>query len=287
MRPIIAATFFLLLLGCDSAPPPAPIVVYAIGDDESTLAARLAEFTKDTDIGVTLMFSKSSRNADLVIDNSGSPPADVLITNNIADIWRAGEEGGLRKIQTTSIENVAEGLRDPDGLWVAFDVRYAVIRGSSVVASSTPAGFLDLAGPEFADQLCMSSSRLPVNRSLIAMLIDELGVRPAERSVRGWLRNLARPTFDTEADLREAIEAGACPYAIVSVASGSKSNYADIDGIGIARHARFPDSANALVDWLLQKKSLQEFDAPNGRNVGIAGWRNEEALLLVERVGYH
>lgn len=287
MRSVSASVIVAIVLsGCESAPPPAPIVVYAIGDDQEALEARLAEFTDDTEIAVTLMFSKSSKNADLVIDNSGSPPADVLITNNVADIWRAGDEGALRKIRTESIRSVAKNLRDPDDLWVAFDIRYVTINVAADQTDAVVGSYADLARPEYAGQLCLSSSRLAVNRSLIAMLIDDVGVKSAERFVRGWMRNLARPSFDTESELRSAIKSGSCPYAISSTTLRSENGYIDIDGVGVARHARNPASANALIDWLLRDESLRDFTASNGKNIGVAGWRDEEARLLAERAGY-
>jgi hypothetical protein len=42
-----------------------------------------------------------------------------------------------------------------------------------------------------------TGSSLSKNRSLIAMMIQDLGVRPAERIVRGWVRNLAVSPFST------------------------------------------------------------------------------------------
>ena len=98
---MIRATFLLgfaifAFAACDSGPLQAPVVVYAVGNDEATLTEQFAEFTDDTRIPVTLMFSKSSKNADLVINNNGSPPADVLISNNVADNWPARTCGAAR-----------------------------------------------------------------------------------------------------------------------------------------------------------------------------------------------
>ena len=98
---MIRATFLLgfaifAFAACDRGPLQAPVVVYAVGNDEAELTEQFAEFTDDTRIPVTLMFSKSSKNADLVINNNGSPPADVLISNNVADNWPARTCGAAR-----------------------------------------------------------------------------------------------------------------------------------------------------------------------------------------------
>ena len=105
---------------------------------------------------------------------------------------------------------------------------------------------------------------LHVNRSLIAMLINDRGVKPAERLVRAWIRNLAAPPFSSEDELVGAIRNGTCAYGILSLFRPiddliyfvPEQHYMDIDGIGVARHARQAESAQRLVTWLVQRSSL-------------------------------
>ena len=162
------------------------------------------------------------------------------------------------------------------------------------------------------------------------MLIDELGVRPAEILVREWVRNLAVPPLGSEADLLDAIEAGTCGIGIVSsqawAAQGLDADdrgivgltpdraFASIEGIAVVRHAHHPEAANRLVAWLLadaqqSRHSEATFMLPIdtlpemaptfnddwralnrwriiNREVSVAGWRDEEAILLAERARY-
>jgi iron(III) transport system substrate-binding protein len=292
---LTAACISLFLASCDSGPPPQPIVVYAVANDEAVLAEQLAEFTDDTRIPVTLVFSKSSKNADLVIDNSGSPAADVLITNNVADIWRAADEGALRPIDADTFGRADPLLRDADGFWTAVAVRWNVI-GALKEGTTRPllASYDQLASVDMRGRVCLSSSALHVNRSLVAMLINDRGAKQAERLVRAWIRNLAAPPFSSEDELVGAIRNGTCDYGILSsypdvddlVYFVPEQHYMDIDGIGVARHARQADSAQRLVKWLVEKKQpriVSEFEISP---VSIAGWRDEDARLLAERAGY-
>jgi len=291
---ILAALAVSILLACESRTSIPPVVVYANAEDESLLLTWFAEFTDETGIPVTVKYGDSSANTDAVIANTGSPPADVLLTSNVADIWRAADEGALRPIQSAHLSSIPEYLRDPDGQWAALEVRYAAIDVAPGLAVTSPGNYADLADPKLHGQICLSSSALAVNRSLIAMLIQDLGVRPAERIVRGWQRNLAFSPFPTEAELQVAIASGSCNYGILSMSPeiqfGKKAEdrqyYVDIDGIGVARHAQNPESAHVLVDWMLKKKAIKDLAWSNGKNVGIAGWRDEEARLLAERAGY-
>lgn len=293
--PLTAACLSLLLISCDSGPPPAPLVVYAIGNDEAMLSQRLAEFTNDSGIPITLVFSKSSNNADLVINNSGSPPADVLMTNNVADIWRAADEGALRPLSTETIEYSDPLLMDPDGFWTAVAMRWNAI-GALKEETTRPlvASYDLLASEELRGRVCLSSSALHANRSLIAMLINDRGEKDAERLVRAWIRNLATAPFSSEDQLIEAIRDGTCDYGILSwypyiddlIYFVPEQHYMHIDGIGVARHARQPESAQKLVEWLVREKQPRITRDRELRPVNIAGWRDEQATLLAERAGY-
>ena len=290
----IALCSALLLLSCDSGPAPAPIVVYAVGDNEEGFTANLAEFTDDTRIGVTLVFSKSSKNVDLVINNSGSPTADVLMTNNVADIWRAGDEGALRPIQSAAFDAADPLLNDQEGLWAAIDVRFHAIATRSEAIEPIVASYDQLASPELHGRICLSSSKLHVNRSLLAMFIGDRGLKETERLVRGWKRNLAASPFPNEEELLDALRSGTCDYAIVGLRAVNDEfvhftpdpSYIDIDAIGVARHARNPGGAQRLVEWFLVNRPVRIEGRDDRQNVGNAGWRDEDARLLAERAGY-
>ncbi len=296
MKPlgVIAVIAMLAITACDSTPRPEAVIVYATAADETALVTWFAEFTDETGIPVTVVFGESSTNSAKVIGNRGVPPADVLLTSSVTDVWRAADEGALRPLQAAAMEAVPEVLKDADGLWAALDVRYAVIGVSPHVQVGRVSDLDGLAQARLNGQLCLSSSALPVNRTLIAMLIEDLGVKPAERMVRAWVRNLALAPFQTETELVAALQSGACGYGIFS--SSIKTDgvrrispeplYIDIDGVGVARHARQPESAHALVNWMLVKKSLREPVSSNGKNIGLAGWRDEDAVLLAERAAY-
>ncbi len=228
----------------------------------------------------------------------------------MAGISRAADTGALRPIGDENINQAApDFLRDPDGYWVAAGVRLAaIVYDVRSVARSDIAGYASLAEPLFADRLCLTSSSLAPNRALLGMLIEELGTRPAEIVVRGWVHNLALPVFPTQQALLEAVGSGSCKVGIVSVPLDSGDNeasvvgtlryvtptpaYVDIEGIGIARHATHPELAAQFIEWLLTDASaaprLGDSDLSKlaKRNVGLAGRRAEEAAQLAERAAY-
>lgn len=286
---VIAA---LTIAACDPGPRPEPVVVYAHGDETSGLTERLADFSDDSGIPVTVKYGDSVAITNDVIANQGSPPADVLLTASVGDIWRAADQGALRPIQSAALDGVPEFSKDPDGYWVVLDTYLAAIgRAKNII--SGPGGYAGLANPKLKGQVCLSSSSNPINRAVIADLISERGAKEAETVVRGWVRNLALPPFQTEEKLIAALQSGACGFGIFSSTyetdgierSGPRSPSYNIEGLGVARHARYPESAQLLVGWLIKQKTSPMHDH-TGRNIGIVGLLDEDVRLLAERAGY-
>lgn len=306
----------------------APVVVFAAFEDENYLPGLLDGFTNATGVPVIVRNGLPMAIVDDLIANTIQPPADLLWAPSIVGVWRAADEGALRPLQSASvISKVAPWLRDPDGYWVSLSYQKAVIvYDPSKFAAADMAGFAELADPGFRDQLCLSASSRPINLAVIAMLLDALSMRPTEIAVRGWVANLARPVFADDGTLLQALEAGSCGVGIVSSAAllrehrdGSGAGlavfvpdgtYAEVEAVGIGRHARNPAGALALLDWLLLPATQSrhaaahdaypanisvaledERDAASAadvmqKNVAVAAWQRAEALKLAERARY-
>lgn len=290
----------VVLFGCEREPPedasaPAaspPVVVYAYGDSTTGLEEKLAGFTGATGTPIQVVYGDSAELTDDVIADRGSPKADVLLTSNVADIWRAADEGALRPIRSPALADVPGEGRDPDDLWVAFESYSAVIGTAERVAAQVTS-YTGLARPDIGGEVCLSSSRLPINRAVIARLIEENGVKRAERIVRAWVRNQKLPPFQTEVELVAALGDGTCGYGMFSSdieAPGVRiaeplPGYFNVRALGIARHARNPDGAQAFADWVIVNIPLDIADQ-GGKSAGHMGWLDEDAGLLAERAGY-
>jgi iron(III) transport system substrate-binding protein len=296
MRFIGVTLVFLLMAGCSETSPPAgpALIVYASEDDPANLLPMFTQFTAATGIPIDAQWGDSGSNANAVIAKQGAS-ADVLISSAIADIVRAADKGALRPISSESLAGVRRELKDPDSLWVSLSLRSTVIAFSPDSDELISDDYEELGLASNLGRLCLSSIKNSVNQSLIAWLIDEHGLKPAERVVRGWVRNLALPPFATEKELLAALLSGACQKGILSApansvglrVSASAPEYFEVTAMGVGRHAHNPDRAQRLIDWLIVNKALEEFAGPSGKNVDIAGRRNEEALLLAERVRFN
>ena len=291
------------------------VVVYAAYSDREYLPALFEGYTKETGVAVIVRYGNTPGIVDDVIDRRVSPGADLLLVPSVAEIWRAAEEGALRPIYSAFVhDSVPTWLRDPDEFWVALSYRTAVlVYNPDVVGVDRLSTYETLAESQFRGHVCLSSSSLPINRTVIATLIDEFGIRNAELAVRGWVANLAVPAFDSEAELLRAFQSDDCSIGIVSSQAAALANqniedsrieiftpavnYSEIEGIGIARHAGNPNGALALLEWLLSKKiqtqhashtmAYAAISASTGmKNVSLVARHSEEAQKLAERARY-
>ena len=281
-----------LLFGCSTPePPPEPLVVLAAVEDGERLEAMLDEFTLATGIPLVIRPGTATEHVDAMIAKTGDP-ADVLIADDVVEIWRAADRGVLRPIASAAMGEHHASLRDPDALWFVNEIRpLAVARGGE--AAPWLVSFEELGGPSFAGRLCLSSPTLVNNRVLLANLIERNGEREAERLVRRWVRNLAQPPYADEASLRAAIRSGDCDYGIVSNPHTVFGNWDKTPphaygatALGVGRHAASPEAAQALADWVLRNASVRIPSYADLPHAGIAGWRDEEVRLLAERAGY-
>jgi len=288
----IAVLAALVLVACSPEPSPKPVVVFAAGEPGGWLAETLDAYPEATGVPLDLRWGNSAEHTDAVIASEGVP-ADVLITDNAADAWRAAEHGALRPIASDAFATQADYLRDADRYWVALASHsWAVLYDLDGPRPSF--GPDHLGSPELAGKLCLVSSRVPGYRALLAHLVAEHGATYAERLVRRWVRNLAQAPFDSEDELAAAIRDGACKFGVFEVRAEGRGvrppllepRYVDVSAIGVARHASNPDGGQALVDWLLRNREVPVYEAPEHRSASLTGWHAEDARLLAERVGY-
>lgn len=315
----VLAASLLLMFACtpetDRDTPADPVVVYAAYEDRSYLPALFDGYTKQTGVIVIVRHGDAEAIVDDVIANNISPPADVLITPGVGGVWRAAEAGGLRPMQSElAAEHVAPWLRDPDAYWTAWNYARAVLAYSPESIDVTElADFAALAEPRFKGRLCLASWTDSISYAVIATLIDELGVRETELAVRGWVANLAAPVFDTELQLLESIASGKCAVGLVSgrnhslaAASNADISYrlyepatvvVDVEAMGITRHARNPDGARRLIEWLLIDEVQAQHAAAvfaeaarqqprDVKNVSRVALYREDARRLAQRARY-
>ena len=260
------------------------VVVYSTVED-SIIKRVLDAYAAETDVNVYVVTGEFQELLDKVHKRGPDPVADLFVSDNAADLWSASEQDVFRPTRSEIINNRVPGqLRDPEHLWTSLAVRARTIVYNTELLSATEiesvTDYTSLTTESWRDRLCMSSSGVPGNASLIAMLINDNGVGETEVIVRGWRANFALPVFDNDARLLQAIATGQCAIGIADsseVAAFLRANenasvaqrwfpesgvlHINASGAGVTRHAQNPGGAAALLEWLTSESANGLFAA--------------------------
>jgi len=162
------------------------------------------------------------------------------------------------------------------------------------------------------------------------MMIARHGEEQTEAIVRGWVDNLATQPFSNDTRTMQAIEAGQCDVAIVNTYyfgrlqkkqpdlplalfwpnQGKGGVHVNISGAGVTRHAKHPEAAVKLLEWLASPEAQAMFAGLNmeypvnpkvavdplvatwgtfesdQQNLATAGELQAAAVMLMDRAGY-
>ena len=291
-----------------------------------------SKFEKKTGIKVDYLTGKSPALLERIKAEGSSTKADIFMTVDAGNLWAAAKAGLLAPHNSKELEkNIPAYLRDPGKLWFGISVRArTIVYNSKKVKPSELSTYESLADKAWNKRLCLRTSKKVYNQSLVAMLIDLLGEEKTEQIVRGWVKNLAVPVFSNDTRLMEGIIAGQCDLGIVNSYyfgrmqrdnrheslrlywpnQNSFGVHINISGAGLTKHAKHPENAKKLLDWLSTTEAQQQFAGLNleypanplvepdplvkawgafkhsQKNIAQAGFLQANAIKLMDRVGY-
>jgi iron(III) transport system substrate-binding protein len=307
------------------------VVVYS-ARTEHLIKPLFDRYTAETGVPVKYITDKAGPLLQRLRAEGKRTPADLLITVDAGNLWHAAESGVLAEIDSAVLTaNVPANLRDPGGRWFGLSERARTIVYSTERVQPTDLGsYEDLAEPKWKDRLCLRTSKKVYNQSLVATLIARHGETEAERIVRGWVDNLAAAPFSNDTKAMQAVAAGQCDVTIVNTYyfgrlqkqqpgiklglfwanQDSSGTHINVSGAGVTRHAKHPEAARNLLEWLSSEAAQGEFAARNMEfpvnpkvaadatvtawgdfkadelNVNEAGRLQSAAIRLMDRAGY-
>lgn len=309
------------------------VVVYS-ARNEQLIKPLFDAYEKETGVKVRFLTDKEGPLMARLKAEGVNTPADILLTVDAGNLWQAAEAGLLRPFESSAIEEgIPAHLRDPDNQWTGLSVRArTLVYNTSKVDPSQLSTYAALADDTWKNRLCLRTSNKVYNQSLVAMLIAEHGEPEAERIVRGWVANLATQPFADDTAALQAVAAGQCDVTIVNTyylgrllkdkpdlplrifwpnqeVEGS-GVHVNISGAGITRHAKNPEGALKLLEWLASETAQVAFAGENLEyparpdvpldslveswgefrqsplNVAFAGAHQADAVRLMDRAGY-
>jgi iron(III) transport system substrate-binding protein len=175
-------------------------------------------FTEETGIQVNVIEAKAEELIERVRSAGTNSPADVLITVDAGNLWRADEAGILEPVASELLKAaIPENLRHPEGKWFGFATRARVIvYNKDTVSPDELSTYEDLASEKWQGRVCIRSSTNVYNQSLLASIIASDGEEAAETWAQGIVTNMAREPEGGDTDQITAVAVGECDVAVVN-----------------------------------------------------------------------
>jgi iron(III) transport system substrate-binding protein len=194
----------------------ADLVVYngrsQYGDEQA-----FTDFEDRTGLSLELRGGTAPELFERLQSEGADTPADVLVTTDLANLWRAKEAGLLQPVQSAVLDKrIPRALRDADGAWWPLSLRIRTpMRSTERVPENAVRSYEDLGDPRFKGKLCLRTSNNEYNQSLVADMLAKRGPAATEKLLRSWMANEPR-ILGSDVDVLEAIAAGRCDVGLTN-----------------------------------------------------------------------
>lgn len=283
----IVSVFVLLCLAFLGAVPARAadqLVVYS-ARNEQLIKPLFDAYTRETGIAITFITDKAAPLLARLKAEGANTPADMLITVDAGNLWRAAEDGVLARVDSPVLKkNIPAHLRDPGGRWFGLSVRArTIVYSTERVRPPELSTYEALGDKKWKGRLCLRTSKKVYNQSLVAMMIARLGEERTLEILKSWVANLATDVFSNDTAVMKAILAGQCDVGIVNTYyygrllkknpklplalfwpnQNDRGVHVNISGAGVARHAKHRPAAVRFLEWLSTEKAQRLFADAN------------------------
>lgn len=226
------------------------------------------DFEHETGIQVSLHGGSASELFQRLESEGEDTPADLLVTTDLARLWRAQEAGLLEGVSTPTLRaNVPPELHAPDGQWWALTTRRRIpVVSTGRVPEGAVDSYEDLGDPRFEGRLCLRTSNSEYNQSLVADFLAKRGHEETRELLRSWMAN-DPDILGSDGEMLAAIAAGDCDVGLsndyylgraldenpdfpVRPAWPDQGAHQNISGVGLVRWSDSREEAVALMEYL-------------------------------------
>jgi len=197
-------------------------------------------------------------------------PADLLVTTDLANLWRAKEAGLLEPSGSPALERqVPAEYRDPDGSWWGMSLRIRTPMRNTAVPADAVASYDDLGDRRWKGKLCLRTSNNEYNQSLVADMLAKRGADDTRALLEAWLANDPQ-ILGSDVDVLDALASGRCDVGLTNhyylarkLAEGpdfpvapawpdqeGAGAHTNLSGVGLVRGSEHRADAVALMEHL-------------------------------------
>src|SRR3954453_21015973 len=238
------------------------------------------DFASRTGNDLRLFGGSASELYERLQSEGGQTKADVLITVDAANLWRAKKAGLLQPIHSAALDrSVPRDLRDPDGDWYGLTQRArTIMRSTKRVEPGEMTTYEALGDPRWKGKLCLRSGTSEYNTDFVADRIAKDGHAATERMLRRWMANDPK-ILGSDTDVLDAIAEGRCdvgltnsyylgrqlaqdpnfPVAIEWADQKGRGTHVNLSGIGVIRGTDQRAAAVQLLEFLERPAEQREF----------------------------
>lgn len=185
---------------------------------EALIKPLLTQFEEQTGITVNLITGKADALLQRLKIEGKASPADIFITVDAGRLQRAKEADVLQPVESEVLNsNIPQNLRDSDNLWFGLSQRARTIfYAKDKVKPEQLSSYEDLGDPKWKGKICLRSSNNIYNQSLVASMIENIGLEQTQAWAEKLIDNLAKPPSGGDTDLIKAVAAGVCEVTLAN-----------------------------------------------------------------------
>jgi iron(III) transport system substrate-binding protein len=279
------------------------------------------DYAAETGTDLTLRGGPANELYERLQAEGGDTEADVLITVDAANLWRATEAGLLEPVRSAELDRlVPEGLRDPGGHWYGLAVRArTIMRSAERVGPDEVTTYEGLGDPRWKGRLCLRRGTSEYNVSFVADRLAKDGAQTTERMLRRWMANDPQ-VLESDMEVLDKIADGDCdvgltnhyylerekeedpdfPVEPVWADQDGRGTHVNLSGLGVVAASDRKDEARELIEFLVSREQQRVFSDNNHEfpvkggadfkmdpiDVQGAGSRLDDALALMDEVGW-
>ena len=175
------------------------------------------EFEEATGIKVVLRGGTGPELFERLRREGDDTPADVLVTTDLANLWRAEEAGLLKGVTTPTLEaNVPAALRDDNGAWWALSTRVRIpVVSTERVPEGAVTSYEDLGDPAYRGRTCLRTSNNEYNQSFVADMIAKRGPDATKALLESWMDNDPM-ILNSDSEVLAVMAAGECDVGLAN-----------------------------------------------------------------------
>jgi iron(III) transport system substrate-binding protein len=237
------------------------------------------DFAKRTGTDLTIRGGDASELYERLKSEGSNTPADVLITVDAANLWRAQHAGIIDS-------------------WKSLTLRArTIMRSTERVGPNDVTTYEGLGDPRWKGKLCLRSGTSEYNVSFVADHLAKDGPAATERMLRRWMANDPK-IFGSDTDVLEAIKDGDCdvgltnsyylgreladdpdfPVAPVWADQAGRGTQVNLSGLGVVHWSDHREKAGELIDFLREPSQQELFAENNHEYPAVAGVKPDPVM---------